>query len=99
MYRLVIKEEVLGDMQNAYDYYENLKSGLGERFLEVLEEYFLRIQKSPELYQIKRLPYREAFIKVFPFVIIYEVLDDSLVVYSIFNTSRNPKAKPKRRKQ
>jgi hypothetical protein len=41
MYRLVIKEEALGDMQNAYDYYENLKSGLGERFLEVLEEYFL----------------------------------------------------------
>jgi hypothetical protein len=98
MYRLVIKEEALGDMQNAYDYYENLKSGLGERFLEVLEEYFLRIQKSPELYQIKRLPYREAFIKVFPFVIIYEVIDDSLVIYSIFNTFRNPKAKPKSRK-
>ena len=65
-YTLVIKEQAVIDMQKAYDYYEENKPGLGERFLDTLEYYFDRVQKYPEHYQVKRKPYREAFIKDFP---------------------------------
>jgi plasmid stabilization system protein ParE len=94
-YDLVIKEEAIVDMQQAYDYYEERKTGLGERFLNTLEEYLGRVRKNPLHYQIKRKPYREVFIKHFPYLIIYEILDSRIIVYAIFNTSLNPKKKPK----
>jgi hypothetical protein len=45
-YDLVIKEEAIVDMQQAYDYYEERKTGLGERFLNTLEEYLGRVRKN-----------------------------------------------------
>ena len=32
--------------------------------------------------------------KKFPYVIIYEVFDTEVVIYSVFHTSRNPILKP-----
>ncbi len=94
-YTFEIKEEAVVDMQEAYDYYEVRKSGLGKRFLNTLEEYFETVQKNPQQYQIKRKPYREAFIKDFPYLIIYEIVASSIIVFAVFNTSRNPVKKPK----
>jgi hypothetical protein len=94
-YTLEIKEEAIADMQKAYDYYEECKTGLGERFLNTLEDYIERVRKNPQHYQIKRKPYREAFIKDFPYLIIFELETDKIIVYAVFNTWRNPKKKPK----
>jgi len=96
-YTLIIKEEALDDIQEAYDYYEANKTGLGERFLDTLEGYLEQIQKYPEHYQIKRIPYREAFLKEFPYLIIYERAQQEIIVYAIFNTWRNPKKKLKKK--
>lgn len=85
-------------MQLAYEYYEGNKTGLGKRFLNVLDYYFDRIQKYPEHYQIKTKPYREAVIKDFPFVLIYEIEETRVIVYAVFNTWKNPKTKPIKKK-
>jgi hypothetical protein len=93
-YTLEIKEQAVEDMRQAYDYYEDQKSRLGTHFLNTVEVYLERIEKNPLHYQIKRKPYREVFIKDFPFLIIYEIIDNKVIVYSIFNSWRNPKKKP-----
>ena len=93
-YNLIIKEEANQEIIDSYLYYENKSIGLGEKFLENLEIYFDRIQKYPKHYQIKRKPCREVFVKNFPFLIIYEILEYSIVVYAVFHTSRNSKNKP-----
>jgi hypothetical protein len=79
----------------AYDYYEECKTGLGERFLNTLEDYLDIVLKNPQHYQIKRKPYREALIKDFPYLIIFEIEADKVIVYAVFNTWRNPDKKPK----
>jgi plasmid stabilization system protein ParE len=89
-YSLEIKQEAYLEIQDAYNYYEKNRVGLGERFIKHLDFYIERIQKHPEHYQKRREPYREAFIKDFPFLIIYEVLENKIVIYSVFNTKRNP---------
>jgi len=94
-YNLVIKEEAVADIQNIYDYYEECKLGLGDRFLNILEEYLESVQKHPLHYQIKRKTFREATIRVFPYLIIYEIEDTNVIVYAVFNTSKNPSKKPK----
>jgi plasmid stabilization system protein ParE len=88
-YSLEIKEEAVFDIKEAYLYYEEQKVGLGNRFLETLESYLERVQKYPEHYQIKRKPYREAFINKFPYIIIYEIEGDKVIVYAVFNTWRS----------
>jgi hypothetical protein len=93
---LEIKEEAVADVQDAFLYYEEQKLGLGNRFLDTLEIYFNRIQNYPEHYQIKRKPYREAFIKDFPYIIIFELEGHRIIVYAVFNTWKNPNKKPKK---
>jgi hypothetical protein len=93
-YELEIKKEALLDIKEAYLYYEERKKGLGKRFIETLENYMGRVQKYPEHYQIKRNPYREVFIKDFPYLIIFEIEERKVIVYAVFNTWKNPTNKP-----
>lgn len=96
-YVLEIKEEAVIDIQKAYDYYEENRAGLGERFLNTLDYYFERIQKQPQHYQIRRKTYREAFVKDFPYLIIYEIIEANVIVYAVFNTYLDPKKKPSKK--
>ena len=94
-YELEIKHEAFLDIKETYLYYEGRKKGLGKRFLDCLENYMKRLQEYPEHYQIKRTPYREVFIKDFPYLIIFEIEQQrKVIVYAVFNTSRNPAQKP-----
>lgn len=93
-YTLEIKEEADLDIIEAYLYYESEQEGLGDRFLDQLEIYLERIQTYPEHYAEKRKPYREAFIKKFPYFVIYEIFKTKIVVYAVFNTWQDPQKKP-----
>ena len=49
-YRLIILKAAAEDTAEAYNYYEELQTGLGDRFLtEVLERY-KEISKDPQYY-------------------------------------------------
>ena len=93
-FSLEITTEANLEIVEAYVYYEEKQAGLGERFLKQLDKYFIKILQTPKHYAVKRKPYREAFIRKFPFLIIYEVTEEKIIVYSVFNTSRNPTKKP-----
>ena len=93
-YELEIKEEVNQEIVAAYLYYEEKKEGLGERFLEHFKIYIDRLTNFPEHYAIKRSPYREAFIKKFPYLIVYQFTGEKVIVYAVFNTRQNPIKKP-----
>ena len=93
-YELIIREEAELEIIEATKYYESQQIGLGIRFLAHLQTYLDRIQIYPEHFYIKRKPYREAFIKKFPYLIIYELIENKVIVFSVFNTWQNPKKKP-----
>ena len=89
-YNLVVSLKAKEEITEGYIYRETLENGLGEKFLEHLDTFFNRITTFPEQFPQKRAPYREAFIKKFPFLIIFEIRNNSIVVYSVFNTWQNP---------
>ncbi len=92
-YDIEIKDYADQEIMVAYIYYQDKRIGLGEEFLDHLTTYFNRIRKYPEHFPQKQKPYREAFIKRFPFLIIYEIEETKIVVYSVFNTWQSPKKK------
>jgi plasmid stabilization system protein ParE len=52
------------------------------------------IQKShPEYFGKIRKNVRQAALKRFPYVIVYEIIKAEVVVFAVFHTRRNPKLK------
>ena len=94
IYKLILKPRAENDLADSIEWYESRKRGLGKKFVNHLESYFEKISENPLNYQIQNPPFREAYIQKFPFVIIYEVSESEVIVYSIFNTNRNPENKP-----
>jgi hypothetical protein len=87
---LVIKDEA----RKSWRHIDTMKTLLGEIFFDFLDVCFDGIRLNPLKYPMKKPPYREALVKKFPFVVIFETIDDQVVVYAVFNTWRNPTKKP-----
>ena len=90
-YKLVIKEEAADEISEAFTWYEDQKMGLGSALIDVLEDYLDLIQTNPQLYQIRSGTERAAVIRKFPYKIIYRIEGNTVVVFSVFHTSRKPK--------
>jgi len=89
-YDLIIKEQAEGHALNAYLWYEDQREGLGDEFLKSLEEGYTKISKNPYFYQVKFENKRTLKIKRFPYLIIYEIEENSVIVYAVFYASRDP---------
>ncbi len=90
---LVVKEEAARETIESYLWYETRAEGLGESFLEELDSCYFRILQNPEAFQKQYKSFRHAYLRRFPFVVVFEIEKDEIVVYSVFHTSRNPRAK------
>ncbi|MCZ8090893.1 MAG: type II toxin-antitoxin system RelE/ParE family toxin [Flavobacterium sp.] len=83
------------EINESFDFYESRSKGLGLQFLKYLKSYVTILVTKPELFEIKKQPfYRELPLKKFPFVIVYEIMADEVIIHSVFHTSRNPSKKP-----
>jgi len=78
------------DVKKAYLWYEQQKPGLGEVFLERVEECLRVIGRNPKAFQPIVKDARRAIVKQFPYVIFYRTEPKGIYVYSVFHTSQNP---------
>ena len=92
-YTFAVYETAKDDISEGYIWYEEQQTGLGDAFLLEFAECCKRIFNYPLAYQIKHKHFRQAGLKRFPYVVIYEVIKKEIIVYSVFHTSRNPKKK------
>ncbi len=73
----------------AYDYYETKQIGLGEQFLDCWEEHLAIIKKNPFLFQEKYKTFRLVLIKPYPYHIVYEIEDNTIIVYKVIYAGRS----------
>jgi len=93
-FQVVILEKAFQEIENAKDYYENNQINLGTSFTKEVFSILEILETNPLLFPVKFNNIREAVIKKFPFVIIFEILsNDDVVVLSIFHFRRNPEDK------
>ncbi|MCX2432059.1 type II toxin-antitoxin system RelE/ParE family toxin [Pedobacter sp. GR22-10] len=93
MLRLQIKPRAILMAKAAYDWYEEQKKGLGDLFLAELSRCYTKIEKNPQYYQKIEKEYRHLVLNKFPYVIIFEIMEDEIIIFAIFHTARNPKLK------
>lgn len=91
-YKLLLTEEALHDVEEAYNYYEDIRHGLGEDFLNILTQHYNTLIQNPFLYSFtdKKKLLRDVSILRFPFIIIYEIKDNCVIVYAVHNTRKKP---------
>ena len=90
-YALVVQSEAVIDIQEAFEWYEMKQEGLGFNFIEEVENGFEKISIHPQYYTSITADFRRYKIKRFPYLIVYEIEDDAVVVNSVRHSSRKPK--------
>ncbi len=78
------------DVDEAYAWYETQQIGLGEIFLSRLDACIRAIVRAPELHHVVHESYRRALLRRFPYAVFYEFSENSVTVYCVFHTSRDP---------
>ena len=82
------------EILDAWEWYEDKRPGLGDRFKDAVARKIKTIVKNPLHYPIKG-KYRETRIDDFPFLIVYQFDEEENVVFivSVFHMSRHPERK------
>jgi len=91
-YDVIIKKEALTDTQEAYDYYEQIKEGLGDRFLDKLEASYQSLSSYPTNFGFidNNQVLRDKLIAVFPYTIIYKIEGENVIVVAVHNCHQHP---------
>lgn len=89
-----MKIEILGiaesELDESIQYYEIQQKGLGKRFYSDFKNTLVRIQKFPKANQIIISDIRRCLLKTFPYSIVYEIINNTIVIISISHQHRKP---------
>lgn len=92
MYQLQVLRKAREDMQKTANWYDEQQPGVGDRFLREVISTFRLIEAEPLHYQERfSKKFRYANVHVFPFVVVFKIKKELVVINSVFHTSRNPK--------
>jgi len=91
-YALVFRPEVREELDEAYTWYENQQAGLGDEFLDCVDEMLNRICQMPESYAVVYRDVRRVVVRRFPYAVYYRIVSSRVIVTAIFHSRRNPKS-------
>jgi plasmid stabilization system protein ParE len=89
---VVLRPEASRDVEEIRDYLETQRAGLGQAFLDRLNEILGRIGAMPEMYAVVWQNVRAARLQQFTFVMYYRVHDDRVEVLAVMHGSRDASA-------
>ena len=87
---LVLRPEAQADVIAARDWYEQQRPGLGDQFVDALDELLDRITAVPELHPVVLNGVRRVKVRRFPYLVYYRALPDRTEVIAVLHGSRDP---------
>jgi len=88
--KLRLRQEAEKDLQEAFDYYQACRSGLGHEFMMCIEAALNSIQRNPSQFPQVHKNILRNFVHRFPFGIYYLIKSDLIVVIAVLHVRRNP---------
>lgn len=96
MYQLVIKSRAIQMAKEAYEWYEEQQPGLGDAFLNQVDRCYDRLESNPLLYAKIKGGFRQIILNIFPYVVVFEIAKNEVIVYAVFHTKRSLRKKFKK---
>lgn len=91
-FELEVKAVAIHQAAEVYTYYEELRPGLGERFIAALVESYTTLRSLPN-FQVRKTPYRYLKLRKFPYRVVFEVSGQSVIIYQV----RHPRRKSQKK--
>ena len=88
---VVLRSEARAEFDEAFDWYEQQRPGLGVDFAAHVQEALDRIADTPELHPKVFQDARCALVRRFPYSLFYQVEAHQVVVLAVFHGKRDPK--------
>jgi plasmid stabilization system protein ParE len=95
--RLVVRPATLQDIADALDWYEERRLGLGDQFLDCVDHAMSQAREHPLRHRTLVHDVRVVLVKRFPYLLLYRVAGDAVVVVACFHARRDPRQWRRRR--
>jgi hypothetical protein len=93
-HRLVVLDRAQKEIREIQKRYKTIDQELATVFYSQLNLAITKIDQNPLLYAENDFAFRQAPLKQFPYILIYDFFEREITVYSVFHTSQHPKTKP-----
>lgn len=90
MYDLIIVERVYVDLNDAALWYEVQQIGLGKDLVFEFKKAVEALVSNPLGYEKKFKQFRHTMLKRFPFILIFEVENNEIVIHRFINIKQQP---------
>jgi plasmid stabilization system protein ParE len=88
---VVVRPEAAGDIEDAYNWYERARTGLGEEFLAAVREGLDSAIAHPEQFPQVHRSVRRALLRRFPYSRLYRVEPEAILLVAVFHARRDPR--------
>lgn len=97
MNRIVYRPEAVSDVEAAFEWYEEKRSGLGWEFMAELATAEKALIEYPTAFRVIRKDVRRYNLRRFPYHVLYRMLGEMVVIVACFHARRSPRRAQGRR--
>lgn len=90
--RLSIRDTASADLEEAADWYEARRPGLGGEFLRAVRAVLAGVAREPQQHPVARGEVRRARVRRFPYVVFFVADAGGVVVLAMLHGRRDPHA-------
>jgi plasmid stabilization system protein ParE len=78
------------ELDEAIEYYNSEKTGLGDEFLLEALDAINRIQEFPEAWQVFSKSSRRCLMRRFPYGVVFQILQNEVLILAVAHLHRDP---------
>ncbi len=94
-YKIVVSPNAQIEIYNAMDYYDEISETLTLKFYADLQDCYSALKLNPN-YRIFYKSFRMVPLKKFPFIILYSIEGNDIIIKACFHTSKSPGKYPEK---
>jgi toxin ParE1/3/4 len=87
----IFRPAAAADVEDAWQWYEARREGLGDEFLDVIQATLESITAHPESAPVVHRDVRRQLLRRFPFGLFYRIVEEQVVVVACFHAKRSPR--------
>ncbi len=87
----IFRPAAAADVEDAWQWYEARRDGLGDEFLDVVQATLESITAHPESAPVVHRDVRRQLLRRFPFGLFYRIVEGQVVVVACFHAKRSPR--------
>lgn len=95
MYKITFRKRAAKEYLEAIIWYKERNLSAAEKFVQLVNEAFLKIEAEPESYGNRYKNFHEFKLRKYPYTIVYFIdkTNNILVITTVFHNKRNPDKK------